>query len=152
MDLHLLGTAAAEGWPAAYCDCPVCELARELGGPNIRMRTGALIDDDLKIDHSPDTIVHMQRARRSLAKVRAIVMTHEAPRPPVRIRTEAHGESRTGCAGAAPDSRLRQRTGAGEVAGRRQTADNPQFSSGAERRWRHTIGEADAATYSAAYR
>jgi phosphoribosyl 1,2-cyclic phosphate phosphodiesterase len=79
MDVHLLGTAAAEGWPAAYCDCPVCELARKLGGPNIRMRTGALVDDDLKIDHSPDTVVHMQRARRSLAKVRTIIMTHEHP-------------------------------------------------------------------------
>jgi phosphoribosyl 1,2-cyclic phosphate phosphodiesterase len=79
MDLHLLGTAAADGWPAAYCDCRICELARKLGGPNIRMRSGALIDDDLKIDHSPDTIVHMQSARRSLAKVRSIFFTHEHP-------------------------------------------------------------------------
>jgi phosphoribosyl 1,2-cyclic phosphate phosphodiesterase len=79
MDLLLLGTAAADGWPAAYCDCPVCEHARRTRGPNLRMRSGALIDDDLKIDHSPDTIVHMQQAGRSLAKVRTILFTHEHP-------------------------------------------------------------------------
>jgi len=77
MKLLLLGTAAAEGWPAAYCDCPVCSHARTTGGKNLRSRSGALIDDDLKIDHSPDTILHMQQARRSLAKVRSIVFTHE---------------------------------------------------------------------------
>lgn len=75
MNLHLFGTAAADGWPAAYCDCDVCEYARRVGGPNLRSRTGALIDDDLKIDHSADTVVHAQQ--RSLAKVRTIVFTHE---------------------------------------------------------------------------
>src|SRR5687767_10019125 len=79
MKLHLLGTASADGWPSAYCDCDVCEHARRVGGPNLRMRSGALIDDDLKIDHSPDTVVHMQQNRRSLAKVRSIVYTHEHP-------------------------------------------------------------------------
>jgi phosphoribosyl 1,2-cyclic phosphate phosphodiesterase len=79
MELLLLGTAAADGWPAAYCDCPVCEHARRTRGPNLRMRSGALIDDDLKIDHSPDTIVHMMQAGRSLAKVRTILFTHEHP-------------------------------------------------------------------------
>jgi phosphoribosyl 1,2-cyclic phosphate phosphodiesterase len=78
-NVHLLGTASADGWPAAYCDCDVCEFARAAGGPNIRSRTGALIDDDLKIDHSPDTVVHMQMHRRSMAKVRSIVFTHEHP-------------------------------------------------------------------------
>lgn len=77
MQLHLLGTASADGWPAAYCDCEVCEYARRAGGPNLRSRTGALIDDDLKIDHSPDTVLHAHQ--RSLAKVRSIVFTHEHP-------------------------------------------------------------------------
>ena len=81
MEIVLLGTAAAEGWPAAYCDCAVCELARQRGGKNIRMRSGALIDGDLKIDHSPDTVAHMMRLGpgRSLAKVRTILITHEHP-------------------------------------------------------------------------
>jgi phosphoribosyl 1,2-cyclic phosphate phosphodiesterase len=77
MNVHLLGTASADGWPAPYCDCAVCEYARATGGPNLRSRTGALIDDDLKIDHSPDTVIHAWQ--RSLAKVRSIVFTHEHP-------------------------------------------------------------------------
>jgi phosphoribosyl 1,2-cyclic phosphate phosphodiesterase len=76
MELLLLGTAAAEGWPAPYCDCPACEDARRRGGPNVRSRSGALIDDDLKIDHNADTVVHMQRERRSLSRVKAILFTH----------------------------------------------------------------------------
>lgn len=73
----LLGTAAAEGWPAAYCDCQACTEARRRGGPNIRSHSGALIDDDLKIDHGPATVDQMQRARRSLANVRTILFTHQ---------------------------------------------------------------------------
>ncbi len=79
IELLLLGTAAADGWPAAYCDCEVCVEARRRGGPNIRSHSGALIDDDLKIDHGPATVDHMQRVRRSLAKVRTILFTHDHP-------------------------------------------------------------------------
>jgi phosphoribosyl 1,2-cyclic phosphate phosphodiesterase len=77
MELLLLGTAAAEGWPTPYCDCVACAEARRRGGPNIRSRTGALIDEDLKIDHGPDTVIHMQRAGKSLAQVRTILFTHQ---------------------------------------------------------------------------
>ncbi|HEV7298368.1 MAG TPA: MBL fold metallo-hydrolase [Tepidisphaeraceae bacterium] len=75
MRIQLLGTAAAEGWPAAYCDCHACTEARRRGGPNIRTRSGALIGDDLKIDHNGDTVTHAQR--QSLANVRSILFTHE---------------------------------------------------------------------------
>ncbi len=77
MELLLLGTGAAEGWPAPYCACPNCEEARRRGGPNLRARSGALLDDDLKIDHSADTVLHMQRCRRSLASLRTLVFTHQ---------------------------------------------------------------------------
>jgi phosphoribosyl 1,2-cyclic phosphate phosphodiesterase len=79
MEILLMGTAAAEGLPAPYCDCPTCTEARRRGGRDIRSRSEALIDDDLKIDHNPDTVIHMQSAGRSLAKVRAILFTHEHP-------------------------------------------------------------------------
>jgi phosphoribosyl 1,2-cyclic phosphate phosphodiesterase len=79
MKVILLGTAAADGWPAAYCDCEVCEFARAEGGKNLRMRTGALIDGDLKIDHSPDSIAHTHRVPGGYAKVRTILFTHEHP-------------------------------------------------------------------------
>src|SRR5438477_7413769 len=77
MQIQLLGTAAAEGWPAPFCLCPACEEARRRGGVNIRSRSGALIDDDLKIDFGPDTVSQMQRHRRHLARVRTILFTHQ---------------------------------------------------------------------------
>src|SRR5262249_52421492 len=78
MQLLLLGTAAAEGWPAPFCDCEPCQRVRRSGDPkDVRTRSGALIDDDLKIDFSPDTVVQMQRSRRSLRAVRTILFTHE---------------------------------------------------------------------------
>ena len=77
MKLLLLGTAAAEGWPAPFCDCDACSEARRRGGPNLRSRSGALVDDALKIDYNADTVLHMQRAGRSLAKVRTLLFTHQ---------------------------------------------------------------------------
>src|ERR1700709_1356317 len=77
MQILLLGTGAAEGWPAPYCDCDACQRARAMGGRNIRSRTGVLIDSDLKIDHGPDTLMQMQREGRSLSGVRTILFTHE---------------------------------------------------------------------------
>jgi phosphoribosyl 1,2-cyclic phosphate phosphodiesterase len=77
MELTLLGTAAAEGWPAPFCRCPQCQEARRRGGVNIRTRSGALIDQDLKIDFCADTLVQMQRLGRCLDAVRAIVFTHQ---------------------------------------------------------------------------
>jgi len=39
MKFQYLGTAAAEGWPALFCNCDNCEKARKAGGKNIRIRT-----------------------------------------------------------------------------------------------------------------
>jgi phosphoribosyl 1,2-cyclic phosphate phosphodiesterase len=77
MNLLLLGTSAAEGWPAPFCDCRHCEEARRRGGPNIRSRSGALIDNDLKVDWSADTVTQMQRVRRSLSGLRTLLFTHQ---------------------------------------------------------------------------
>ena len=43
MNIQYLGTAAAEGWPAPFCACPVCSYARAARGRNLRTRTQALI-------------------------------------------------------------------------------------------------------------
>lgn len=77
MELTILGTAAAEAWPAPFCRCSACQEARRRGGPNLRTRSGALIDDDLKIDFCADTVMQMQRAGRDLAGVRTLVFTHQ---------------------------------------------------------------------------
>jgi phosphoribosyl 1,2-cyclic phosphate phosphodiesterase len=77
MKLTILGSAAAEGWPAPFCRCDACEEARRRGGPNIRTRSGALIDDDFKIDFCPDTLVQMQHSGLCLDKLRTLVFTHQ---------------------------------------------------------------------------
>ncbi len=77
MEILLLGTAAAEGWPAPFCVCDSCQEARRRGGLNLRGRSGALIDDVLKIDFGPDTLGQMQRTGRHLASLRTIVFTHQ---------------------------------------------------------------------------
>jgi phosphoribosyl 1,2-cyclic phosphate phosphodiesterase len=77
MELLLLGTAAAEAWPAPFCLCEACQTARKIGGPNVRTRSGALIDDELKIDFGPDTVMQLQRCVRNLTKVRTLIFTHQ---------------------------------------------------------------------------
>ena len=49
MKIKYLGTAAAEAFPAIFCNCKYCEEARELGGKNIRTRSQSLVNDDLLI-------------------------------------------------------------------------------------------------------
>ena len=58
MKIKFLGTAAAEGFPAVFCNCEYCNKARELGGKNIRTRSQAIIDNKLLIDLPADTYFH----------------------------------------------------------------------------------------------
>jgi phosphoribosyl 1,2-cyclic phosphate phosphodiesterase len=41
------------------------------------MRSGAIIDNDLKIDFCPDTVVQMQRFGRCLDQIQTLVFTHQ---------------------------------------------------------------------------
>ena len=50
MKLKYLGTAAAEGYPAMFCNCENCRKAFAKGGKNIRSRIQALVEDALLID------------------------------------------------------------------------------------------------------
>ncbi len=76
MKLTYLGTAAAEGIPAMFCNCAVCRKAKELGGKDIRSRSQALINDDLLIDFGPDVYWHVCRYGLDLAKIRTLLITH----------------------------------------------------------------------------
>ena len=58
MKIQYLGTAAAEGIPAIFCECETCKKTRERGGKNIRTRSQALIDDKILIDLPADTYLH----------------------------------------------------------------------------------------------
>ena len=79
MKVHFLGTAAAEGIPALFCRCDLCQKTRALGGKNIRTRTSVMIDDVLKIDFPPDTYLHLLRYNLDLCKVKDIFFTHSHP-------------------------------------------------------------------------
>ena len=76
MNIQYLGTAAAEGIPAIFCECDICQKARSLGGRNIRTRSQAIIDDRLLIDFPPDTYMHFLQYDLPLAKIKHCVITH----------------------------------------------------------------------------
>ena len=59
MKITFLGTAAAEGFPALFCNCEYCREARRLGGKNIRTRSQCLINENMLVDFPPDTYLHM---------------------------------------------------------------------------------------------
>lgn len=76
MKIKYFGTAAAEGIPAFFCSCPICEKSREAGGRNIRTRSQALINDELLIDFSADTYLHIMNYGLELRKVKSLLITH----------------------------------------------------------------------------
>lgn len=76
MKLRYLGTAAAEGYPAMFCDCENCRKALKLKGKNIRSRSQAIVDDSLLIDFPCDTYYHCQINGINLHDIRNCLITH----------------------------------------------------------------------------
>lgn len=77
MRLKYLGTSAAEGIPALFCSCTVCQRSRLAGGRNLRTRSQALIDrGKLLIDFPPDTYMHVLHHGLDLTKIHHCLLTH----------------------------------------------------------------------------
>ena len=76
MKLKYLGTAAAEGFPALFCNCDYCREARLLGGKNIRTRSQALVNDDLLLDFPADTYMHFLNNNIEGDKIKYLFITH----------------------------------------------------------------------------
>jgi phosphoribosyl 1,2-cyclic phosphate phosphodiesterase len=76
MRVMFLGTSAAEGWPAVFCQCANCRRARSAGGKNVRTRSSILVNNDLKIDFPPDTYHHVLKHGIELADVKNLLVTH----------------------------------------------------------------------------
>ena len=76
MNITYLGTAAAEGFPALFCNCEYCNEARRLGGKNIRTRSQALINEDLLIDFPADTYAHFLSNGIEGDGIAYLLMTH----------------------------------------------------------------------------
>lgn len=76
MKIKFLGTAAAEAFPAMFCDCENCRTARRLGGRNIRSRTQSLVDNSLLIDFPADTYYHFEKYEISSLDIENCLITH----------------------------------------------------------------------------
>lgn len=76
MIVTFLGTAAANAFPEAFCQCQNCQQARLLGGPSLRKRSALLINDDLLLDLNPDIMVASQIHGCPLTNVRYCLQTH----------------------------------------------------------------------------
>ena len=79
MKIQYLGTGAAEGIPALFCECDVCKMSRKIGGRSIRTRSQALIDDRLLIDFPPDTYFHFIKYNIPMSKIKNCIVTHSHP-------------------------------------------------------------------------
>ena len=77
MEVLLLGTGSADGWPNPWCRCASCTWARDTG--TLRSTTAALVDGVLLIDCGPDAPRQADRAGVSLAAVRILLLTHAHP-------------------------------------------------------------------------
>ena len=76
MQVTVLGSAAAEGWPGLFCECPQCGEARRRGGPNIRRRTAYRINTDTLVDFGPDIYWQSVAFGIDLAQIRHLFVTH----------------------------------------------------------------------------
>ena len=76
MKLLYLGTAAAEGLPASFCNCAICENARRVGGREVRSRAQLLVDGELLIDFPPDTYYHCLLHGLYLGRLHTLLVTH----------------------------------------------------------------------------
>ena len=76
MIVTFLGTSAANAFPEAFCKCRNCAQARILGGPSLRKRSAALINDDLLIDLGPDIMAASLMHGCSLDNVQYCLQTH----------------------------------------------------------------------------
>lgn len=76
MEIQYLGTAAAEGLPALFCDCETCRKARKAGGKEVRTRTQSIVDGKILIDFPPDTYTHALNYSLQLGKIQHLLVTH----------------------------------------------------------------------------
>lgn len=76
MKLQFLGTGAAEGAPAIFCNCVACQELRKRGENEYHTRAQFLIDDTVGIDFPPDAYYHSLRFGVDLTKIEHLLVTH----------------------------------------------------------------------------
>ena len=76
MKLKYLGTAAAEGVPAVFCNCEHCKYARKAGGKEVRTRSGAIVDNVIKIDFPADAYMQSLLHGLDFSNLNHVLITH----------------------------------------------------------------------------
>ncbi len=76
MKLEIWGSGGGECYPAHFCNCEHCEVARRTGGKSIRSLSQSCIDGELIVDFPPDTNMHLLKNNFSLGNVEHILITH----------------------------------------------------------------------------
>lgn len=76
MKLWFLGTGAAEGVPAVFCQCDICSEVRRRGEEEFHTRAQLLIDENVGIDFPPDAYYHALRFGTDLSKLKYLLITH----------------------------------------------------------------------------
>ena len=76
MKVKFLGTIAAEGGPALFCNCAYCKEAQRRGGKDIRTRSQILINDDMLVDFPADTYMHKLQYNIDMSKIKYLLITH----------------------------------------------------------------------------
>jgi adenosylcobinamide kinase/adenosylcobinamide-phosphate guanylyltransferase len=74
MELLLLGTGSADGWPSPFCECERCTDARNR--KSVRTPTAALLGEHILVDAGPTVPSAVARSQRSLRSIHHIVVTH----------------------------------------------------------------------------
>jgi adenosylcobinamide kinase/adenosylcobinamide-phosphate guanylyltransferase len=77
MEVVLLGTGSADGWPNPFCACASCRQQAAAGirrGP-----TAALVDDVLLLDCGTGVPAAALATGRRLDRLRAVLLTHDHP-------------------------------------------------------------------------
>ena len=95
MEILFCGTAAAEGWPALFCTCAVCQVARERGGKEVRSRAAYMLGEKVRIDFGPDSNLHQQKYGLAYEKLEHLIVTHshEDHWTPHELSYRSHGFS-----------------------------------------------------------
>jgi len=79
MTIRFLGTAAAEGIPAVFCNCALCVKVKSLKGKDLRTRSQLLVNENILIDLPPDTYFHKLNEGLDLSQIKHVLITHAHP-------------------------------------------------------------------------
>jgi phosphoribosyl 1,2-cyclic phosphate phosphodiesterase len=75
--VFFLGTGAAEGFPSLFSRTPINQEALRRGGKNLRLRSGILLDETLRVDLCPDALAQVHKYPEcDLTAIENLLFTH----------------------------------------------------------------------------